>query len=298
MKKGAIIGLLWFLYRYRIQNTLFAHIGMFSKFPLLFLIVFAVPLDSKAADFLSAGPLFHEFYLTLTPGERIEAAGPLFYKETAETQKTWAVPPLISYTSDEAVGLKEFDILYPILTYDRYGEQHRWQLCQIFSLAGGPNPDEKSRNRFTIFPLYFEQRSANPDENYTALFPFYGRLKHRLFRDEIYFIMFPIFGETKKRGVVTDNFVFPLFHLRHGPGLQGWQFWPIVGHEHKEVTTITNGYNEQVTVPGHDGLFVLWPFFMNDHMGIGSTNEVWQQASIPLYAIVRSPLRDSTTVIW
>lgn len=298
MQNGVILGFFWFRYRYRIQNTLFWHIRFFPKFALLFLMVFTASRDSSAADFLSAGPLFHEFYLTLTPGERTEVAGPLFYKETAETQKTWAVPPLISYTSDEAADLKEFDILYPILTYDRYGEQYRWQFCQLFSLAGGPYPNEKSRDRFTIFPLYFQQRSANPEGNYTALFPFYGRLKHRLFRDEIYFIMFPIFGETKKRGVVTDNFVYPLFHLRHGPGLKGWQFWPVVGHEHKEVTTVTNGHNEQITVPGHDSFFLLWLLFMNDHMGIGSTNEIWQQASIPLYSISRSPMRDSTTVIW
>lgn len=256
------------------------------------------PLFAKAADFLSAGPLFDQFYLTLTPGHRTEALGPLFYLEQAESQKTWSVPPLISLTTDEAAGLKEFDILYPLLTYDRYGDQSRWQFCQLLSLAGGPTPEENAQNRFTIFPLYFQQRSSDPNENYTAVFPFYGRLKHRLFRDEIYFVMFPIYGQTKKRGVVTDNFVYPLFHLRHGPGLEGWQFWPLVGHEHKSVTMMTNSYNESVTVPGHDSLFILWPFFLNDHTGTGSPNAVWQQGSIPLYFIERSAMRDSTTIIW
>jgi hypothetical protein len=262
------------------------------------LSLICVTTTSRAADFLSAGPLFDQFYLTLSPGERTEAAGPLFYSELADTQKTWAVPPLISFTTDAATGLKEFDLLYPLLTYDRYGDQYRWQLIQLFSLAGGPNPDEPSRHRFTIFPLYFQQRSSIPSENYTALFPFYGTLKHRLFRDEIHFIMFPIFGETKKRGVVTDNYLFPVFHLRHGPGLSGWQFWPLVGHEHKSVTTITNNFNEPVTVPGHESLFVLWPFFFNDHLGIGTTNPVWQQFSLFVYGFERSPLRDSTTVLW
>jgi hypothetical protein len=264
----------------------------------ILVFVFGAPLCSRAADFLSAGPLFHEFYLTLVPGHRTEALGPLFYQEEAETQRTWAVPPLISYTTDTATDLKEIDFLYPLLTYDRYGDQYRWQFIQLFSLAGGPYPEDPSRTRFTIFPLYFQQRSSHPSQNYTAFFPFYGRLKHRLFRDEIYFIMFPIFGETKKKDVVTDNYLFPIFHLRHGPGLQGWQFWPLVGHEHKEVTTVTNGYNEQVTVPGHDGLFILWPIFFNDHLGIGTTNNDWQQGVLPLYSFERSPLRDSTTVIW
>ena len=267
---------------------------------LLFALFFQLwhPSATVGADFLSAGPLFHQFYLTLTPGQRTEAVSPFFYQEQAETQKTWAVPPLISYTTDEAAEMEEFDILYPLLTYDRYGGQHRWQLFQIISLAGGPSSKERSRERFTLFPIYFQQRSSDPNENYTAVFPIYGRLKHRLFKDEMFFVMFPIFGETKKRGVVTDNYVYPFFHLRHGPGLEGWQFWPLVGHEHKDVTTVTNGFNEIQTVAGHDSLFILWPIFFNDHKGIGTTNTSWQQGALPLYSFERSTNRDSTTVIW
>lgn len=262
-----------------------------------FLIV-CVPDATLASDFLSAGPIVHQFYLTLTPGHRTEAVGPLFYQEQAESQKTWAFPPLVSYASDQAIGLKELDILYPILTYDRYGGQSRWQFCQILSLAGGPTSLERSRNRFTIFPLYFQQRSSDASQNYTAVFPFYGHLKNRLFRDDIFFVMFPIFGETRKKDVVTDNYVYPFFHLRHGTGLEGWQFWPLIGHEHKEITTLTNGFNEVQTVPGHDSLFVLWPIFFDDHEGIGTTNALWRQSALLLYSFERSVNRDSTTVIW
>jgi hypothetical protein len=254
--------------------------------------------SASATDFLSAGPAYQQFYLTLIPGQRTEAVSPFFYKEEAETRRTWAVPPLISYTTDEAAGMKELDLLYPLLTYDRYGDQYRWQLIQLFSFSGGPSSTETARDRITFFPIYFQQRSSDPSRNYTAVFPFYGHLKHRLFRDEIYFIMFPIFGETTKRGVVTDNYLFPVFHLRHGPGLTGWQFWPLVGHEYKQITSATNGFGDISVVPGHESLFVLWPIFFNDHTGLGTTNSVWQQGALPLYSFERSPLRDSTTVIW
>ena len=115
------------------------------------------------------------------------------------------------------------------------------------------------RRRFTLFPLYFQQRSPDPNENYTALVPFYGHLKNRLFRDEIFFVMFPIYSETRKRDVVTDNYLYPFFDLRHGDGLHGWQFWPLVGTEHKDVTTQTNGFGEIETIGGHDKFFALWP---------------------------------------
>jgi len=278
-------GKLGFRYRYRISL-------------LALLLIFGDLVQVLATDFLSAGPIYDRFYLTLTPGERTEAAGPFYYNEQAETQHTWAVPPLISYTTEEAVRLKEFDILYPLLTYDRYGHQYRWQLFQVLSFSGGPSQAENSRHRFTVFPLYFQQRSSDPSQNYTALFPFYGRLSHRLFRDEIYFVMFPIFGETVKKGVVTDNYLYPLFSRSHGPGVKGWQFWPLFGQEHKDITTSTNGFKDEIVVPGHDSWFVLWPIFFNDHKGTGSANPSWEQGALPFYSFERSPQRDSTTVIW
>ena len=247
---------------------------------------------------LRVGPLYDEFELTLKPGYRIEALGPLHYNQQTQNESTWAVPPLLSYTRDPAVRLKEFDFLYPVMTYDRYGDQYRWQFFQLLSFAGGPMQEVPEKHRFTLFPLYFQQRSPDPTLNYTALFPIYGHLQHRLFRDEISFVMFPFYVETKKKDVVTDNYLVPIFHLRHGDGLTGWQFWPLAGYEEKVVTTRTNGFKDIETIPGRDSLFLLWPLFFNQHSGIGSENPMWQQGSLPLYWVERSPLRDSTTLLW
>jgi hypothetical protein len=253
---------------------------------------------SLRAETLSAGPLFDEFKLTLAPGHRTEAAGPFYYRQEKESQLTFAVPPLFSQTRDPDVEAEEFDFVYPLLTYERYGEQYRWQLFQLLSFAGGPTQTETNRNRFTLFPVYFQQRSSDPSENYTAVFPFYGHLKNRLFRDDIFFVMFPGYGRTRKREVVTDNYLYPIFHLRHGPGLEGWQFWPLLGHEHKDVTTRTNRFNDVETVAGHDKRFVLWPFYLNQYTGIGAENPAHEMAVIPFYSQLRSKQRDSTTVFW
>ncbi len=260
------------------------------------LMLLALPLVSRADP--DAGPLFDDYRLTLDAGHRTEAAGPLFYTQQRETQHTWAVPPLFSHTSDPDTESMGWDFLYPVMTYDRYGEQYRWQFFQLLSFAGGPTQTETNRDRFTIFPLYFQQRSSDPSEEYTALVPFYGHLQHRFGRDEIFFVMWPLYSQTRKRDVVTDNYVWPIFHLRHGNGLHGWQLWPLVGNEHKGITTKTNGFGDVTTVGGHDSFFALWPLFFNTRSGIGTTNEQWQQASIPAYTFLRSPQRDSTTVIW
>src|SRR5688572_32974786 len=179
-----------------------------------------------------AGPLFSEFRLTLDLGRRIEVGGPLFYSERRDEVTQWALPPLMSLTADEGVDSREFDLLYPLLTYDRFGAEYRFQIFQVFNFAGGRGPNETNKHRFSLFPFYLQQRSADRTENYTSVLPFYGHLKNRFFRDEVFYVMMPIYVQSRKRDVVTDNYVFPFFHLRHGDGLTGWQLWPIVGHEH------------------------------------------------------------------
>jgi hypothetical protein len=253
----------------------------------------------RAQDWLNAGLLFDDFPLTLSTGHRTEVLGPLFYSEEKDTQKTWAIPPLLSHLQDPATDSEEWDFLYPIMMYDRYGSEYRWNFLQVLSFAGGKNQQEEKARRFTLFPIYFQQRSTNENQNYTAVVPFYGHLRNRLLlRDEIFFIMFPIFSETRKKDVVTDNYLYPIFHLRHGNGLRGWQVWPLVGHEHKEVTTKTNGFGDTQMVPGRDSWFALWPIYFNTYSEIGATNLTHQQAVLPLFSYQRSPKRDSTTVIW
>ena len=211
-----------------------------------------------------------------------------------------AFPPLFSYTLNRDTDFAEFDFAYPFLTYDRFGAEYQFQIFQLFNFAGGSTGSEAdaSSHRFTLFPFYFQQRSSVPGQNYTALVPLYGQLKNRLFRDEVKFTLMPIYVQSRKRDVVTDNYVYPFFHLRHGDGLRGWQFWPLLGYEHKRVTSRTNHWDEVETVGGHEKFFALWPFFFNQTRGIGTENIEREQALLPLYSRLRSPLRDSSTYLW
>ena len=223
----------------------------------------------------------------------------LFYRELQDTQRQWGIPPLgLSSTVDPDVESEEFDFLYPLLTYDRYGDEYRWQFFQLWSLAGGRSPDDSQARRFTLFPFYFRQDSTDPAQSYTAVLPFYGHLRNRLFRDKIDFVMLPFYVKSQKRDVVTRNMPYPFFHLREGDGLRGWQLWPFVGAEHKAVTTVTNGFGDTEVSGGHDSLFILWPFFLDQESDLGTTNPVHEQGLIPFYSLYRSPLRDSTSWLW
>jgi len=262
------------------------------------LLICGFSITAFAQDGFHAGLLYDQFPLTLDSGRRTEAVGPLFYDEEKGPEKTWALPPFFSRYTDPEIETREDDFLYPVLTYEYYGQEYRWQFFQLWSFAGGQEPPESEAKRFTIFPLYFQQRSPNPEENYTALVPIYGHLQHRLFRDKIFFVLFPIYGQTQKKDVVTDNYLWPFFHLRHGDGLFGWQFWPLVGNEHKDVTTNTNGFGDSITVGGYNKFFALWPIYWNYTEGVGTDDPSRFWAVLPLYLQTRSPKRDSTTVLW
>jgi hypothetical protein len=98
--------------------------------------------------------------------------------------------------------------------------------------------------------------------------------------------------------VVTDNYVYPFFHLRHGNNLSGWQFWPLAAYEHKDVTLLTNNFGDIETVGGHDKRFLFWPIYYRELTGIGTPNPAEDLGVIPFYARLRSAKRDSTTWLW
>lgn len=255
--------------------------------------------EASLADPVSAGPLYSDFDLTLAPGRRTEIVSPFFYSEQKENQHTWAIPPLtLAYTEDPTINYKEFDFAYPILTYRRFGTESRLQFFQMFNIVGAIEPEDNQAHRFTLFPVYFRQRSPDLSQNYTAVFPFYGTLKNRLFRDRIDFVLFPFYSKTHKRDVVNIHTPYPFYTRTYGDGLRGWQVFPLVGHQHKEVTTRTNGFNEVVTIPGYDRHFVLWPFYTTSDSDLGSDNPSQQRNLIPFYTLYRSSARDSSTYFW
>jgi hypothetical protein len=260
--------------------------------------LFPLCLIAADAEPIHAGLAFDQFSLTLEPGERTEAFGPFYYSQTNEVSHSWGIPPFFSYTRFPDTEATEVTFAYPLFKYRRYGEQYRWDIGELFSFAGGPLPDEKDRHRFTLFPIYFQQRSSVSNENYTAVVPFYGTFKNRLWRDEVHFVMFPGYSRSLKKGVVTENYMYPFFHLRHGSGVSGWQLWPLIGNEYKSVTTKTNGFGDFEVVGGYNKSFVLWPFYFDQESGLGTDNPQRFQATLPFYFYLRSPLRDSTTVLW
>lgn len=273
---------------YRAFRPVFVLVGLLSL-PLL------AQSESPA---LHAGPLYDQFRLTLDEGVRKEWLGPLFFRQTRGDAQSWGIPPLVTWEEDSGTDSAELDILYPLLTYDRFGTETRWQLFQWLSFSGNQSIDDSDKRRFSLFPFYFQQRSSEPTNQYTAFVPFYGNLKNRFFRDEVHFVLMPLYVQSRKGQVWTDNYAYPFFHLRHGGGVRGWQFWPVMGMEHRAVTSFTNHWDEVELVPGHEKMFVAWPFFFKERAGIGTTNEERSLALVPVFSTEHSAIRDSIGFPW
>lgn len=279
----------------------------------------AVAADPLQPASLDVGPLACQFRLTLEPGIRTEILGPVgSWQEAwdsppgiqagptsnaapspvAEAVLSLAVAPLFGLRSQPSVEALSWDLLYPIMTYDRYGGESRWQLAQLVNYTTQVHSDGARSQAYTVFPLFFHRQSTDPERDYLAVWPFYGYMQKRLFRDETRFLLWPLYAQTRKKDVLTDNYMVPLVHVRRGDGLRGWQVWPLLGHEHKAITTRTNLFGEPVAVPGHDSLFALWPIYLRRDSEIGSTNPVRQRMVLPFYVGDHSPALDRDMYLW
>lgn len=257
-----------------------------------------LPRWQGVAQPLEFGPLAHQFGLTFDQGERSEAVGPFYYRESGKDYEEWGIPPFYTRRYEEKTDKLSIDYLWKVASYDRMGPESKFTFLQFINVSTARSLDEEGDRRFTLFPVYFQNRSDNPERNYTAVMPFYGQLKRRLFRDEVSWVMFPLYVQSRKRDVVTDNYVLPLFHLRHGDNLKGWQLWPLMGQEHKGLTLRTNIVGDLEEIGPHEKSFFLWPVVMNSHTRIGRPEEQRQQLVLPFYYSERAKTRDVTTVIW
>lgn len=247
---------------------------------------------------IAAGPLYDRFPLTLFPGTRTEALGPFYYRVDSPLANLVAVPPLFSILDSPFYDARQVSILPPLISYHRFGTQTTLMITPLLTFYGGDYQNDVTRQRTMLFPFYFRQKSSDPALRYTAVFPFYGTVKGIFQRTEAHWVMAPLFIESWKRDIHTRNYLYPIFHLRTGNGLSGWQFWPFAGYEQKALTQRTNDFGEVRDIPGYQKTFVLWPMFFDEWLGLGTTNLGRYRAAWPFYTTLRSPEVDTQTAFF
>jgi hypothetical protein len=134
-----------------------------------------------------------------------------------------------------------------------------------------------------LFPFYISGKSEKYG-SYTSIFPFYGDIYERFWRDEYHYLMFPLYGRTVKNGTTTRNYLYPFFAVTTGEKESGFQFWPL--------------YGQSAKVGVYNKCFVAWPFYMQEQSGLGDENPSSKLYLLPWYAATDSPQGTARYYLW
>lgn len=209
--------------------------------------------------------------------------GPLIKLQQRKDEQVSAVRPLFYRTSTEKPETAATDYLYPLVSTETSPETSRFQLLKLVQKNSfrKDEPDD-TENDSMFFPFYISGTSKKYGP-YRSVFPFYGDIYERFWRDEYHFVLFPLYGSTVKKGTTSRNYLYPFFNTISGEKESGFHFWPLYGQASKEGV-----YRRR---------FALWPFFMQETTGMDTDNPTEKFILLP-YAASDSPKRTSRSYFW
>lgn len=206
--------------------------------------------------------------------------GPLFKREhNGQTVKT-AIRPFFFTTETPTDTRTEF---FALASTESSATESETQIFHLFQKRSSHIGREDEKNETMLFPLYISGKSEKYGE-YTSVFPIYGNIYERFWRDEYHYTLFPIYGQTVKNGTTSTNILYPLFNFVSGEKESGFSFWPLYGQAEKEGV-----YKKR---------FALWPFYVNEESGLDTNNPTKKLYLIPFYASTESPEKSSTYAPW
>jgi hypothetical protein len=214
----------------------------------------------------------------------LSVLGPLIKYQKQGNDREIAVRPLFYETANQREGTAVTDYLYPLAATDTSPETTKVQVLELYQHnIYRKDEGEKEERATMLFPFYIsgESKKYGP---YTSVFPFYGDIYERFWRDEYHYVLFPLYGRTVLKGTTTYNYLYPFFARTSGEKESGFQFWPLYGESAKEGV-----YSKR---------FALWPFFIKETSGLDTANPSSKLYLLPLYAASDSPTSKARYYLW
>lgn len=214
----------------------------------------------------------------------LSVLGPLFKLQQRGDTRDLAVRPLFYKTSDQKNGTDATTYLYPLASSETTRDTATMQVMQLFQNNTYRKDEEgKQEKGAMLFPFYISGKSEKYG-SYTSIFPFYGDIYERFWRDEYHYLMFPLYGRTVKNGTTTRNYLYPFFAVTTGEKESGFQFWPL--------------YGQSAKVGVYKKRFVAWPFYMQEQSGLDSENPVNKLNLLPFYSATDSAKGSARYYLW
>lgn len=215
---------------------------------------------------------------------KLSVLGPILsFDKTAEDTIT-AFRPLF-HSSADIKQTRDFSYyLYPLASSEITPDVSRIEFLEIIqkNTFRKDEPAEKEQDSM-FFPFYISGDSKQYG-SYTSIFPIYGDIYERFWRDEYHYVLFPLYGRTVNKGTTNYNVLWPFFSITSGEKESGFRFWPIYGQAEKEGV--------------YKNRFALWPIYSHEEKVTESGDLAKRFSLFPLYASFDSASITSRTWLW
>jgi len=239
------------------------------------------PPQAQPGAIVTLWPLFDYRSSPATGYSNLSILGPIFKREQSGDTTRTAVRPLFFHQSTP--GGDESDILYPLAGTSSDENGSDTQVLHLFQKHAERAGTAEERHSSMLFPFYISGTSDTYGP-YTSVFPLYGDIYERFWRDEYHYVLFPLYGRTVKKGTTSTNWLYPIFNRVSGEKESGFAFWPLYGQSRKEGV--------------YEKRFALWPIYSDEHLGQDTDNPTRNLYLWPFYTSSESPKQRSTHVLW
>jgi hypothetical protein len=210
--------------------------------------------------------------------------GPLVKFQKKGTDVDTAVRPLFYRKDHLREQTTSTYFLYPAAYLENTPDSDTYEVMRLFQKNNYRKEEPVKREKDSmLFPFYISGDSKEHG-HYRSLFPIYGDIYDRFWRDEYHYVMFPLYGSTVNRGTTTRHYLYPFFSTTSGEKEGGFEVFPLYGQSHKEGV--------------YDKRFILWPFYTSWHTGLDTDNPTEKTFLFPLYAKYESPKRSTRSYMW
>lgn len=254
---------------------------------LLALLAFAPPAGAAQAAEGTIFTLWPLIDYRDSPAEgfsNLSILGPLIKIQKKGDDRDTAIRPFFYQSNHAKDQASATYFLYPAAFFESTPDSTTYQVLRLFQKSNFRKDEEGAReDTAMLFPFYISGHSEKHG-SYRSVFPFYGDIYDRFWRDEYHFLMFPLYGSTVKRGTTTKHYLYPIFSTTEGEKESGFEVFPLYGRSGK-----TGVYSKR---------FVLWPFYTQASTGLDTDNPTEKKIFFPLYASTDSPKKTSRSYLW
>jgi hypothetical protein len=215
---------------------------------------------------------------------RLSLLGPLLTFDRKDVDSSIAIRPLLYRENNSKNETSSANYLYPLASSEEAPDTSRFEILHLLqSDTFRKNEPAAAESRFMLFPFIIsgESKKYGP---YTSVFPLYGDIYERYWKDEYHYVLFPLYSRTVKNNTTNYNLLYPFFTFTTGENESGFQFWPLYGHTAKDGV--------------YSSTFAFWPIYLHEQRGLNTDTPSTRFNLFPLYGSFESPRISSTTWLW